>query len=62
VRAADKGLEISRRLDTLFQAQSEKLDDAQLSQEALSGTNEILRQLGQFWSTPQRYGSISSAA
>ena len=62
VRAADKGLEISRRLDTLFQAQSEKLDDAQLSQEALNGTNTILRQLGQFWSTPQRYGSISSAA
>jgi DNA-binding MarR family transcriptional regulator len=62
VRAAEKGLEISRRLDTLFQAQSEKLDDAQLSQAALNETNGILRQLGQFWSTPQRYGSLSSAA
>ena len=63
VRAAEKGLEISRQLDKLFQDQSAKLDDAQLAEDNLSGANEILRRLGQFWSTPQRYGGrISTAA
>lgn len=62
VRAADKGLEISRRLDELFQAQSGKLSDAQLSADTLTEANGILRRLGQFWATPQRYGTISSAA
>jgi DNA-binding MarR family transcriptional regulator len=62
VRAAEKGLEISRRLDALFQAQSGKLDETELSRETLGETNNILRQLGQFWSTPQRYGNLSSAA
>ena len=63
VRAADKGLEISNRLDELFKNQSENLDNAQLSKESLDSSNEILRRLGQFWSTPQRYGGrITSAA
>ncbi len=63
VRAAEKGLEISHQLDQLFQDQSAKLDDAQLAKENLGGANEILRRLGQFWSTPQRYGGrISTAA
>jgi DNA-binding MarR family transcriptional regulator len=62
VRAAEKGLEISRRLDELFQAQSGKLDEAQLTGDTLSEANGILRRLGQFWATPQRYGNLSSAA
>ena len=63
VRAAEKGLEISRQLDKLFQDQSAKLDDAQLAEDNLGAANEILRRLGQFWSTPQRYGGrISTAA
>ena len=63
VRAAEKGLEISSQLDKLFQDQSSKLDEAQLAEDNLGGANEILRRLGQFWSTPQRYGGrISSAA
>ena len=62
VRAAEKGLEISRRLDDLFKNQSENLDNAQLSQSALESSNEILSRLGQFWSTPQRYGSRMTSA
>ena len=62
VRAAEKGLEISRQLDQLFQAQAGKLDEAELSRDTLNEVNGMLRRLGQFWSTPQRYGSLSSAA
>ena len=62
VRAAEKGLEISRRLDQLFQAQAGKLDDSDLSRDTLNEVNGMLRRLGQFWSTPQRYGNLSSAA
>ena len=62
VRAAEKGLEISRRLDQLFQAQSGMLDDAKLSQDILDGANSTLRRLGQFWATPHRYGSQQSTA
>ncbi len=61
VRAAEKGLEISRQLDELFKEQSGRLDEAQLSQDSLNNSNEILRRLGQFWS--QRFGGrITTAA
>ena len=62
VRAAEKGLAISRQLDQLFQAQSGMLDDAQLSADTLDGANGTLRRLGQFWATPHRYGVASPAA
>ena len=63
VRAAPKGLEISKYLDELFQKQSAHLDNAQLEEHALELCNETLTRLGQFWSMPQRYGQhITSAA
>ena len=63
VRAAEKGLEISRQLDQLFEAQAGKLDSSDLSREMLNEINGMLSRLGQFWSTPQRYGGrITSAA
>ena len=62
VRAAEKGLEISRRLDQLFQAQSGMLDDAKLTQDILDSANGTLRRLGQFWATPHRYGNQQSTA
>jgi DNA-binding MarR family transcriptional regulator len=63
VRAAENGLEISSQLDELFKEQSGRLDEAQLSQDSLDSSNEILRRLGQFWSTPQRFGGrITTAA
>ncbi len=62
VRAAEKGLEISRQLDQLFEAQAGKLDNSDLTPEMLNEVNGMLSRLGQFWSTPQRYGSLSSAA
>ena len=62
VRAAEKGLEISRQLDKLFEAQAGKLDSSDLSREMLTEVNGMLGRLGQFWSTPQRYGNLSSAA
>ena len=62
VRAAEKGLEISRQLDQLFEAQAGKLDSSDLSREMLNEINGMLSRLGQFWSTPQRYGNLSSAA
>ncbi len=62
VRAADKGLEISKQLDKLFHDQSETLDRAQLAQDGLKDANETLRKLGQFWSTPQRFGGRMTSA
>ncbi len=62
VRAAEKGLEISRQLDQLFEAQAGKLDNSDLTPEMLDEVNGMLSRLGQFWSTPQRYGSRMTSA
>ena len=53
VRASDKGLEIYRALDALFEKHSGRLDIAQLSDEMLGGANQALRRVEQFWSMPQ---------
>ena len=53
VRASDKGLEIYRSLDTLFDKHSGRLDMAQLSDEMLGGANQALRRVEQFWAMPQ---------
>ncbi|MEM7221363.1 MAG: helix-turn-helix domain-containing protein [Pseudomonadota bacterium] len=63
VRAADKGLEISRYLDELFQNQASRLDDAQLEEHALELANATLGRLGQFWATPPaRFGQHMTSA
>jgi DNA-binding MarR family transcriptional regulator len=53
VRAADKGLDIYRRLDGLFGSHSDRLVAAQFTVESLDQTNTTLRRLEQFWATPQ---------
>ena len=62
VRAAPKGLEISKYLDELFQKQASRLDDAQLEEHALVLANGTLTRLGQFWSMPQRFGQHMTSA
>ena len=62
VRAAPKGLEISKYLDELFQKQAGRLDDAQLEEHALELCNGTLTRLGQFWSMPQRFGQHMTSA
>ncbi|MGF1608561.1 MAG: MarR family winged helix-turn-helix transcriptional regulator [Kiloniellales bacterium] len=63
VRASDKGLEIYRQLDTLFDKHAGRLDMAQLSGEALQSANQSLRKVEQFWSMPQvMAGRITAAA
>ena len=63
VRASDKGLEIYRQLDALFEKHSGRLDMAQLSDETLNGANQALRRVEQFWSMPQvMAGRITVAA
>ena len=53
VRASEKGLEIYRKLDTLFDKHAGRLDMAQLSDDALQTANQSLRKVEQFWSMPQ---------
>jgi DNA-binding MarR family transcriptional regulator len=62
VRAADKGLDIYRRLDELFGSHSDRLIAAQFTVDriaaqftvdSLDQTNTTLRRLEQFWATPQ---------
>ena len=63
VRASEKGLEIYRQLDALFEKHSGRLDMAQLSDETLNGANQALRRVEQFWSMPQvMAGRITVAA
>ncbi len=62
VRAADKGLEIYRRLDGLFQAHAERLERLQFVPEGFEQANTTLRRLEQFWSTPQHLASRFSPA
>ncbi len=62
VRAAPKGLEISKYLDELFQKQASRLDDSQLEEHALVLANGTLTRLGQFWSMPQRFGQHMTSA
>ena len=63
VRASEKGVEIYRALSTLFDDHAGDLGSAQISEEQLAESNNILRRLQQFWAAPQRSGaSLISAA
>ena len=63
VRASEKGVEIFRRLSTVFDNHTNELATAQIDQSALDGSNTLLRRLLQFWSAPQRSNSqLNSAA
>ena len=63
VRASEKGVEISRRLSKVFDEHTGELAAVQIDQQALDGTNTILRRMLQFWSAPQRSNSqLNSAA
>ena len=63
VRASDKGLEIYRALDALFEKHSGRLDMAQLSDEMLGDANQALRRVEQFWAMPQvMAGRLTAAA
>ena len=53
VRCSDRGLEIFRQLDSLFDRHSGRLGDAQLDPEVLTEANKTLRRVEQFWSMPQ---------
>ena len=57
VRASQKGLDIYRKLDELFERHSGRLGDANISQDALTATNQSLRRVEQFWSVPQLHGA-----
>jgi len=63
VRASEKGVEIYRALSALFDDHAGDLGSAQISEEQLAESNNILRRLQQFWAAPQRSGaSLISAA
>ena len=62
VRAADKGLDIYRRLDALFGSHSDRLIAAQFTVDSLDQTNTTLRRLEQFWATPQHLTNRTTAA
>ena len=53
VRCSEKGLEIFRRIDSLFERHSGRLNESNLSDEVLQGANQALRRVEQFWSMPQ---------
>ncbi len=54
VRASDKGVEIFRRLNKVFDEHTGLLDAAQIGKSELDSANTALRRLLQFWSAPQR--------
>ncbi len=63
VRAAEKGLDIYRRLDELFGSHSDRLIAAQFTVDGVDQTNTTLRRLEQFWATPQHLTNrITTAA
>jgi len=55
VRASERGLEIYQLLDRLFEKHTNRLPDANLSDEALSQTNATLRKVEQFWAMPKAF-------
>ena len=62
VRASDKGLEIYRMVDALFDRHSTKLDEAQLSNDALQATNATLQKVEHFWAMPRAFFTRASSA
>lgn len=59
LRCSDKGLEICRRLDTLFAAHAEDLGGNGIDRQALSATNDSLHRLEGYWAAA-RMGARSS--
>ena len=55
VRASERGLEIYQLLDKLFEKHTNRLPDANLSEDALSQTNATLRKVEQFWAMPKAF-------
>ena len=53
VRCSERGVEIYRQLDSLFERHSGRLDIAQITPELLDDANQALRRVEQFWSLPQ---------
>ena len=53
VRASEKGLDVYRMLDALFDRHAGKLDMARLDAEEIDAANKTLRRVEQFWSLPQ---------
>jgi hypothetical protein len=50
VRVSDKGLELTQRIDQLYQNNAAELEREVVSQDQLMATNQVLSALERYWS------------
>lgn len=58
VRLSDKGLDLRKKIGSMFEQQIDQIIRAGFSNDELSRTNETLRRLERFWSTALDYSGF----